>query len=158
MSQSTAKISPPPVTAAQTEQPRASATTCVVGCKLPHGLKLELKGNDGKVATHTLKGANAARIIGGYGLTEGIPTEFMEQWLRENAEHPAVRNQSVFMHSSVNSARAHAKDARELRTGLEAINPIEDAKRFKLDVDREAEKAYRQQVAENPVRDRQIRE
>lgn len=138
----------------------ASATTCVVGCKLPHGLHLELKGSEG-VVRHTLKGNNAARIIGGYGITDGIPTEFMTQWLKKNAKHPAVIAGAIFMHNTVEGAVARAKEGREIRTGCEAIDPIAQAKRFSLNngpsEEREtAEAAYRKQVAENPVRNRQV--
>jgi hypothetical protein len=138
------------------EKSEGSATTCVVGCKLPHGLHLELKNNDGEVVRFSVKGMNSVRIVGGYGLTDGIPTEFMERWLKKNAKHPAVIGQSIFMHRDGRSAESRAKEGRGIRTGIEPIHPLEDAKRFKIAVDKEAEKAYRQQVAENPVRERQI--
>lgn len=139
---------------------------CVVGCKLPHGLKMELFEKDAGgvlrvVASHTVKGHNDARIVGGYGLTPNVPTDFMEEWIKRNAEHPAVKNGSIFMQTGGKSAEARAKEGRGIRTGIEPVHPIEDAKRFKMDLGPQDEKqkheaAYRKQVAENPVRNRQI--
>jgi hypothetical protein len=149
-------------------KPEASATTCIVGCKLPHGLKLEIKVNDGAVVSHTLKGTNASRIVGangagvGYGLTDGIPTDFMLEWFKRNEKHPAVTNGSIFMHTSEKSAVARAREGREIRTGIEPIDPMQDP-RFvretdtkKLVLDKDAEASYRKQKLENPARGRQI--
>ena len=149
-----------------TTDPKKSPTTCIVGCKLPHGLVLELfeTDKDGKVirvtGRHTLKGANDSRIYGGYGLTDNIPTDFMEEWFKRNAKHPAVVNHSIFMHSDVNSARSRAKDGRDVNSGLGSINPLDKStqSRFKIHMDKDGENAYRRQLAENPVRNRQIQE
>ena len=144
--------------------PKIERATCVVGCKLPHGLIMRLftkpvkEGEKPKeIARHTVKGMNDARIVGGYGLTEGVPTEFMMKWLEDNAKHPAVVNRSIFIQSDMKNAEAAAKDGREIHTGLEAINPLHSGtqKRFKIDMDKEGEAAYRKQLAENPVRNRQ---
>lgn len=140
--------------AVQTTKPEGSATTCVVGCKLPHGLHLDLKGKDGTVR-FTLKGNNASRIVGGYGLTENIPTDFMTEWLKRNKDHPAVKAGAVFMHTDGASAEARAKEGRSNTTGFEAIDPIAEAKRKRIDMDPEAAKLYEQQKAENPARNRQ---
>jgi hypothetical protein len=137
-------------------KPEAAPTTCIVGCKLPHGLTLELRTDDGKVVgKHTLKGNNAARIVGGYGLTENIPIDFMNEWLKRNAEHAAVKSHAVFIHTNLRGAEARAKEGRELKTGLEPIDPLLDARAKGLTVDKEAEANYRRQRAENPVRNRQ---
>lgn len=138
----------------------ASATTCIVGCKTPHGLVAQLFSDDGKsvVKSFTIKGMNSARIVGGYGLTDGVPTDFMVEWLKRNAEHPAVKNGSVFIHTSVRGAEARAREGREIRTGLETIDPMRDSRKHGLVVDKESEAAYRKQVAENPMRDRQVQE
>lgn len=138
----------------------ASATTCIVGCKLPHGLVCQIFSDDLKsvVESHTIKGMNDVRIVGGYGLTEGIPTEFMTEWLKRNKSHPAVANGSIFIHTSVQGAQARAKEGREIRSGLEAIDPMnrKDSRRHGIVNDKESDAAYRKQVAENPERNRQI--
>lgn len=140
-----------------TQPPQASATTCIVGCKLPHGLHMQLRDPRTKtvVEAHVAKGNNAARIVGGYGLTEAIPTEFMSKWLKQNENHPAVVNGSIFVSDTGRNAEARAREGRELKTGIEALDPIAHAKKFKLEPDAEAVKAYNLQKLQNPVRDRQ---
>lgn len=156
---SNAALQPPPP---EVTRPQGSATTCVVGCKLPNGLTVELfegKGDKRRcVWKQTLKGRNSARIVGGYGLTDGVDTERMQEWLKRNAAHPAVQNGSVFMHTTGQGAQARAREGREIRTGLDAIDPVADAKAKGLELDREAIAAYEKQKAENPMRGRQIEE
>lgn len=157
MSNAAATLQPP---TPDVSKPTASATTCVVGCKLPNGMTVELiegKGKDARsVWKHTLKGMNSARIVGGYGLTEGVSAEHMKEWLTRNAEHPAVKNGAIFMHTSGKGAEARAKEGREIRTGLDAIDPVANARRAGIELDREAVAAYEKQKAENPLRDRQV--
>ncbi len=136
----------------------SSASTCLVGCKLPHGLKLELKDGEGRIITHVIKGMNDARIVGGHGLTHGIPTDFMQQWMTVNKDHPAVKQSLIFMHTDVVSIESMAKERRAERSGLEAIDPLKDARKHGLNMDPEAEAAYRQQMAENPMRNRQVQD
>ncbi len=136
----------------------ASAQFVTVGCKLPTGLHLDLKAKDGVPARVTLKGANAARIIGGYGLTEQVPAEFITEWLKQNAKHPAVINKHIFIHSETASAESIAKEHRELKTGLEPIDPIANGMLKGANgqpTDPEALKAYNQQRATNPARNQQ---
>lgn len=146
----------------QQTKPEASATTCIVGCKLPHGLILTLIANDGAKISHELKGTNANRIIGvnssgvGFALTDGIPTDFMVEWLKRNEKHLAVQNGSIFMHNTEKGAMSIARERAKVRTGIEPINPMEDSRAAGLEVDKEAEKIYRKQMAENPVRNRQV--
>lgn len=150
-------------TAQQTQQQpplQNSPTTCVVGCKLPHGIICTLYDETGtkKLWEQRIKGKNESRIVGGYGLTDGVNAEAFTEWLRRNEDHLAVKNGSIFMHSSVRGAEGRAKEGRAIKTGLEPIDPLADGKRFGLTIDKDAEAAYRKQMAENPVRDRQIQE
>lgn len=135
----------------------ASDKTVTVGCKLPHGLILELKNNDGDPVRYTLKGANSSRIVGGHGLTEGIDAEFMSQWFKRHARHPAVVNNMIFLHSNPKAAASIAKERRDLVTGFEAIDPLKKGmmEDEKGEVDKGALKKYEQQKAENPDRNRQ---
>lgn len=150
---------PNPAPSKEPYKPQASADTYIVGCKLPHGLHLELFAPDGKVIeAHKINGNNSRRIIGGYGLTDGIPRGFMDEWLERNANHPAVLNQSIFIHTNAKSAESAAKERRKERTGLEALDPIGEAKKRGLVLDSDAERDYRKQQAENPDRNRQIQE
>lgn len=123
---------------------------CLVGCKLPHGLKVDLPGMDAPI---TLKGANAARVMGGYGITKGIPRESFRKWLRANAKRDFVMNGSVFMVDDEKSARSRAAEGRDEKTGFEAMDPSKPPSGIVMDDD--AKKALAKQVAENPDRNRQ---
>ncbi len=136
-----------------------SAQFVTVGCKLPNGLFLDLKTKSGDEQRVVLKGANDSRIVGGYGLTEGVPAEFITEWLKRNARHPAVVNKHIFLHDQTESAVSIAKENREVKTGLEAIDPISNGMLKKSkdgnELDPEAVKAYNKQKATNPNRNMQ---
>lgn len=129
------------------------STTCVVGCKLPHGLRVDLKVG-AEVIQIELKGRNAARIVGGYGMTANVPADAFDVWMDEHKHFPYVRNGFVFKHSDMASARAHAKEMRNERTRLEPLDPT--AEKGGLKHDDESLKNLRHQRATNPDRNRQI--
>jgi len=137
-----------------------SAKLVTVGCKLPNGLHLDLKANDGANIRVTLKGANDSRIVGGFGLTENIAADFMERWLKKNAKHPAVVNGAIFIHSDTRSAESLAKERRELTTGLDPIDPVKNGmlKNETGELDKAAVAAYNEQKVKNPERNRQVQE
>lgn len=128
-----------------------------VGCKLPHGLIISARTTGGEVVSVTLKGANAARIIGGYGITENVPKDLWDAWLKKNHKHAAVLNGSVFIHDDLKGAESVAKERRDVSSGFEAIDPLKNGMLRGPDgnTDEEAAKVYRQQMAENPDRNRQ---
>ena len=125
--------------------------TCIVGCKLPHGLNINLAGVSEPVV---LKGANASRILGGHGMTSGVPKEAFAKWLADHQWLPAVRNGSVFTVDNDKSARSVAKERRNERTGFEAVDPAKAPNGLTP----ENAKTLAQQRAENPDRNRQIDE
>jgi hypothetical protein len=135
----------------------AAVKVVAVGCKIPTGLHLDLVANDGAKIRHTLKGANAARIVGGYGITENIPVEFMERWLKKNSRHPAVLSGAIFYHTDVNGAKATAKERCDLVTGLEPIDPLKTGMLRGPDGenDRAAVADYNELKSKNPDRNRQ---
>jgi len=139
----------------------SEAKTVSVGCKLPHGLHLDLKMKGGGDPVRvTLKGANAARIVGGYGITENVDGEFMRAWLAKNAKHPAVVNGQIFIHEDARAAESIAKERRDdasTRTGLEPIDPIKSGMLRGKDgeLDKGAVVAYETLKAKNPERSRQ---
>lgn len=62
----------------------------------------------------------------GYGITRGVPKDFWELWLRQNAESPMVKNNLVFAVSSVERARDQAKDqSSSVWSGFEPLIPNE---------------------------------
>jgi hypothetical protein len=62
-------------------------------------------------------------IIGGYGLTHGIPRDFAEKWFEQNKLSEFVKNNIVFMASSEQRARDQAKDQKSIQSGVEPIDP-----------------------------------
>lgn len=62
-------------------------------------------------------------IVGGFGLTSGIPRDFWERWLELNKDTALVKNGLVFAHEEELSARSMAKERAALRSGLEPIDP-----------------------------------
>ncbi len=125
--------------------------TCIVGCKLPHGLKIDLAGVPQAV---TLKGANAARILGGFGLTPGVPKEAMLKWLADHETLAYVRNGSVYVVDSKRDAVAASKERRNELTGFEPIDP----KKMPGGLSVEDAKVLDRQRAGNPDRNRQFDE
>lgn len=99
-------------------QPATGTATVTVGCKIPNGLHLDLGGK-----RVTLNGSHSSRVIGGYGLTEGVPADFFEAWLQTYADSPAVTNGLVFAQENAADVRAQALDQADIRTGLEPLDP-----------------------------------
>lgn len=99
-------------------KPETGTATVTVGCKIPNGLHLDLGGK-----RITLNGSSSSLVIGGYGLTEGVPAEFFEAWMKAYADSPAVTNGLVFAQEKAADARAQALDQAEIKTGLEPLNP-----------------------------------
>lgn len=92
--------------------------TVTVGCKLPHGIILEL---DEKKAT--IAGSNSSSIIGGHGLTEDVDKEFFDAWMLKNKELSFVKAGHLFAHEKANNTAAQAKERAGEVTGFEGINP-----------------------------------
>ncbi len=98
-------------------------STVVVGCKLPHGLHLDLNGK-----RVTLAGLNSTEIIGGHGITHGVDKDFFDNWMVLNASHPAVKNEFIFAHEQAASVAAKANDHKKELTGFEGIDPNKPGK------------------------------
>lgn len=94
--------------------------TIKIGCTLPHGLVLDVKGN--KV---TINGANQyaelTRLIGTHGTTD-VEVSFWEAWKKENAENAAFVNGFIFETKDDTSAKDKVKDI-EKKTGFEQLSP-----------------------------------
>lgn len=113
--------------------------TVTVACKLPNGLELELRDEDGERQVHLVRGSAARRrlevggeVVGdvgsvafGYGLTQ-VPKDFWEEWLKRNAKYQPVVSQAIFALPDVNSAKSKAREMEKIETGLEPINPEGD--------------------------------
>lgn len=111
-----------------------STATVTVGCKLPHGFHLALhgepdaSGNRPELDRYTVAGANASEIIGGHGITPGIPKDFWDEWLRRNKNTPMVRNGLIFADESAARVAGEANSRKENETGFEGIDPKKPGK------------------------------
>lgn len=102
--------------------------TVTVGCKLPHGLHLDIVKIGEPTARHTINGTNSSRIIGGYGITEGVPRAFWDRWLEQAKDLAMVKNGLVFAHKETASAIAKAKDGAGVLNSFEPIDPAKPPK------------------------------
>ena len=125
-----------------------SGEVVTVACKIPAGLVLRVfemvpqkipMGNgsfvDGTIAkaredTVTLRGfahpqdrAANHPIIGGFGLTFGVPKEFWDLWRLQNKDSDIVRNELVFARVKSGAAEGDAKERAEVLSGLERLDP-----------------------------------
>ena len=108
-----------------------SRNTISVGCKLPHGMHLDISTLGEPIQRFTLKGINslsAGAIIRpatreGFAITEHVPKEFFEEWMRTHSNHPAVKNNLIFAHKQVESVRDMGEEFREELHGFEPIDP-----------------------------------
>ncbi len=136
------------------------AKTVIVGCKIPNGLHLDVKERGGDVRRVTINGANSAMIVGGYGLTHNVDSDFMAEWFKKNQKHPAVLNKEIFIHGDEASARSIAKEQREITSGLQALDPVKLGmlNNEHGEIDKRELNKFREQQAKNPDRNRQIQE
>lgn len=124
------------------------ASTVTVACKLPHGLVLrnfemitrsepvmgggtrevqfaEQRGEPVVIKGYATKWGEAPtiQISGGYALTKGVDAEFFDAWLEQNQDHDAVKSGLIFAAERVDYAADKAKERKDLRNGLEPIDP-----------------------------------
>lgn len=109
-------------------QTKAARTHVVVGCKYPNGLILELGlPHDENYRKHVLNGANHPRAHCGTGITENVPAEFMEIWLKKNKHMKRVFDEGVlFVCDDLATAIAKASDRAKVDTGFNPIDPTKD--------------------------------
>jgi hypothetical protein len=114
----------------------------LIGCKLPHGIMLELITEPPKDRTLqnrnpaptgprvTLKGSNTLRTDRRMSqaqhlyATTRVPKEFWDAWIARpgNKELPFVKNGLVFVATSEADAKALMREHKDLRTGFEPLN------------------------------------
>jgi glutamate synthase domain-containing protein 1 len=114
--------------APQVQQPvpvPKSGTLLTVGCKLPNGIHLDFVERGKAMRRVSLRGANSSRVIGGFGITEGVPAEFFEEWMATHQDLPAVSNGLIFAMEKSASVADKAEEYKSLLNGLEPM-PQED--------------------------------
>jgi hypothetical protein len=117
---------------AQGKNQSSGTATVTVGCKLPHGLMLDIT-EEGKAGRRfRIKGSNSAGIIGGFGLTPGVPKDLWDAWHKKHEQLEFVRNGLVFAYDKTGDASARAKEVGgDLSSGLDPIDP--NKKRNKIE-------------------------
>jgi hypothetical protein len=116
--------------------PAMTKDVVCVGCKLPHGMHLDIREMGQPVERVTLKGTNslyAGQIIrpavrGGFAITENVPKEFFDYWMQLNKHHPAIKNGMIFEHKQLASVQAMAEEREALDHGFNPIDPASPAK------------------------------
>jgi len=102
--------------------------TVVVGCKLPHGLRIEIPGK----GSYDLKGANSSTIMhpgtgrpvqGTCGYTPNVDEDFAKEWLKLYRDTPMVKKELIFIQNTLASAQAQGKEMADETTGFEQIDP-----------------------------------
>lgn len=131
-----------------------TGATVTVGCKLPWGLVLRgmrkatrqvaVLGGGMREETYfqpdgreVLVYGNAraigedpkTRIVFGVAMTNGIPKDLWDQWLKDNQDLPAVQNGLVFACPTVEDVASEARSNRAQRSGLEPLLVDKDPRR-----------------------------
>lgn len=65
-------------------------------------------------------------IVGGYALTSGVDAGFFHEWMKQNKDHPMVKNNLIKAMPNDNDARALAQEFSATRSGLESLIPDTD--------------------------------
>ena len=137
-----------------------SSDTVYVACKLPNGLEIfdevedvsqeqmfgggfkevkvwrktgqtyQLNGNAIDWEQQRRSGEQAHLIIGGYGITPGIPREFWERWVERHKTDRLVTGGFVKAHRSESGIRGYAREHAKLQSGMEPINPDDPGERW----------------------------
>lgn len=106
-----------------------SDTVCVCA-NTPFDVKFLVPDSGGRMVPVVIKG-NGSHLrgkdrgilaVGAYGITANVPREAWEYILEAYADNRAIRNGLIFA-TSANAARAQAKERKDLRHGLEPIDP-----------------------------------
>ena len=129
--------------------PPKSAKTVTVMCKMPGGMRLQLckeypdsepvlGGGRRDIKTwrkfgpvYTVAGSaepvgtpSSKLIVGGYAMTQNIPADFWEEWLKQNEDADYVVNRIIFAMPSRDAAEAKAeKEYAGVKSGLEPLDP-----------------------------------
>lgn len=125
---------------------RGTGELVTVGCKMPSGLTLrvfKMVDTAEPVMGHGQRIVQMARevgrvelkgfavpfgqpsnrpVFGRYGLTNNVPRDLIEEWLKQNQDSEIVQNNLIFFEGDQDSARDHAKDLKTTRCGLEPLN------------------------------------
>lgn len=101
---------------------KTAAEVVTVGCKLPHGLWMEMQAEGQPAIKILARGCNSSDVIGGFGITPNVPKDFWEAWLKEHREMKYVKNKQIWAYGSTAGARDKAREMAEIKHGMEGLN------------------------------------
>jgi hypothetical protein len=134
---------------AQDNRPQSNGTaTVTVASKMPNGLILRvfdmvetqepLMGggfHTVKVArerperivvngnAHPQNKSPMCQIVAGYALTPGVSKELWDLWRKQNESSLLVKNGLIFAHENSRNTEAEAAEKKDIRSGLERLDP-----------------------------------
>lgn len=136
--------------AVHSQAPAGSGDTVTVGCKLPHGIVLQvnraekhhepvLGGGSREIerwvptgaryfvrgTAHPQNEAPKALIYEGFALTSGIPADVWAEWCKQHADADVLDRDRPLLRAFARPAdtEAWAHESRSARTGQERLNP-----------------------------------
>lgn len=93
-------------------------STVTIACKLPNGIWLEVEG----AKPVRINGWNNNAIIGAeHGLTENVPADLWEAWLKLHGDTKLVKGGFIFAHGNEKALVAKAKEQKDNKSGLEQL-------------------------------------
>lgn len=122
--------------------------TVTVACKLPNGLRMRIfslqtsqepvmgggsrefkifreTGEEFTIRGWSIeKGSDVnGEIMHGAFLNHGVPKAFWDKWYAQNKDSAFVKEGLIFANDKENSVRAEAKEKKDVRSGLERLDP-----------------------------------
>lgn len=148
--------------------------TLTVGCKLPHGIMLQLFQFE-EVTEPVMGGgvrqSQIARPIagyepvklngfanylnqpaqkltyGGFGMTYGVPKDIFNQWMKDNKDSEIVKKGLVFaIEGEPSGAQLEGQNRKELKSGLEPLDPTKKIKVGPATVEEESDRPNNRSV------------
>ena len=92
-------------------------STVTIGCKLPNGIHMIVGEKRIRI-----NGWNNNEIQGGsHGITEDVPQDMWEAWLKEYADSKLVKREIIFAMNTTKKAQDKAKDQKDNKSGHEQL-------------------------------------
>lgn len=111
------------------------AETILVGCKLPHGLNLDLRDAQGNITARVKLPGNSGftlpnpdrkfknpTTVYGDTFTE-VEKDHWDAWLKKHKTHPAVVNGAIYAASQQEDAIVQARNHEDENVGFNKIDP-----------------------------------
>jgi len=132
---------------------QAGGDTVTIGCKLPSGFVLQLfqmepsfepvlgggmretqrarkVGDDYPLNGYGFNILEASKgnlpghsIVGGFGITNGVPREVWDKWYKDNEKSALVQNRVIFVADNESAAKGIAMETASVKSGFEPIDP-----------------------------------